>query len=852
LADKDLTFSIFGRDVNASKVLRQVGGAVGSLDEKLDGLGKTSLKSLAGLEAAAVGAGVGVAGGVLVATGAIVAAGVALAGNSAEVGAAWGNVVEEFKSGAEEAAAPMRGPLLNSIKTLHGTTRALQPQLRDAFTAGIPALEALTRGADGFARSAMPGVVKAVRSSEPVFRGFESFLVDTGLGFNDFFTGLSTGASSSGQILAEVGGIVRDTLGTVGPLLANLANEGAPSVEQLRIVLGNLFDVITALTTGGFPVMFTAANAALQVLGGLLAVVEPIASELGTLIGVLISLAAAFKLLSTIGGGMQAIGAGLTGFVSQVRDAGNNAEAGKGKFSALTAFMGGPWGIAFGVAGVALAIFGAKSAEAEQRQQDLANALRQSKGAIDDNVRSVALKNLQDVGALDKAKQLGISTRDLTDAYLGQGDAANDLKARLNGMIDAMDREGVPLQENAADTKRLVDEMMKRATTGRDLISVLDDSSDPNRKAVEDARLLADAMGAASRATDDMTLAGRTNEHAVGELRAAYMTLQDSVGDTNARLDALEKIMNRLSGQNETYEEAVQSLNDTVRGIGDTFGGNADQAKGWGDALLDASGKVITTSENGSKLRDTMKDLQRNTLAVADAMARNGASQQEVAAFVSATRDRFLEQRDALGLTESGANRLLDAYGLLPGEVSTVILTPNLGDRMAAVDAFRAKITTLPNGHVIIHADTVNAQGSIDRMVQANDGRIVRINIQTNGTIQPKDQYGRPVGMSYVASGGPVEAGKPYMVGERGPELVFPAESGWVANARDTAEIMRGGRLDNVHGVGSPGSMVYGGAVPEVRVTFDWGSGSGLTGADRLLWEWIKSTARTRGEVVFR
>lgn len=852
MADKDLTFSIFGRDVNASKVLRQVGGAVGGLEDRLDGLGKTSIKSLAGMEAAAVAGGVGVAGGVLVATGAIVAAGVALASNSAEVGAAWGNVVDEFKSGAEDAAAPMRGPLLNSIKTLQGTTRALQPQLRAAFTAGIPALEALTRGADGFARTAMPGVVTAVKSSEPVFRGFESFLVDTGLGFNDFFTGLSTGAASSGQILAEVGGIVRDTLGFVGPLLANLANEGAPSVEQLRIVLGDLFDVITALSSGGFPVMFTAATAALNILGGLLAVVEPIASELGTLIGILVSLAGAFKLLSAVGGGLQNLGAGLTGFVGQVRDAGTNAEAGKSKFGALTAFMGGPWGVAFGVAGVALAIFGAKSAEAEQRQQDLANALRQSKGAIDDNVRSVALKNLQESGALDKAKQLGISTRDLTDAYLGQGTATQDLTGRIKGMIDAMDAEGVPLQENAADTQKLVDEMNKRALAGRDVIDVLNDSADPNRKAVEDARLLAESMNEAARATDDMTLAGRSNEHAVGELRAAYMTLQDSVGDTNARLDALEKIMNRLSGQNETYEEAVQSLNDTVRGIGETFGGNADQAKGWGDSLLDASGKVITTTENGSRLRDTMKDLQRNTLAVADAMARNGSTQQEVAAFVSATRDRFLEQRDALGLTETGANRLLDAYGLLPAEVSTVILTPNLGDRMAAVDAFRAKIQTLPNGHVIIWADTHNAQGSIDRMIKANDGRIVRINIQTNGTIQPRDASGRPVGMAYIASGGPIEAGKPYMVGERGPELVFPAESGWVANARDTAEIMRGGRLDNVRGVGSDGAMTLGGGgVADVRVTLEWG-GAGGSDIERQFWTWFKASARARGEVVVR
>ena len=42
------------------------------------------------------------------------------------------------------------------------------------------------------------------------------------------------------------------------------------------------------------------------------------------------------------------------------------------------------------------------------------------------------------------------------------------------------------------------------------------------------------------------------------------------------------------------------------------------------------------------------------------------------------------------------------------------------------------------------------------------------------------------------ASGGPVVAGRPYIVGERGPELIFPNRSGYVATAGQTAALLSG------------------------------------------------------------
>ena len=61
----------------------------------------------------------------------------------------------------------------------------------------------------------------------------------------------------------------------------------------------------------------------------------------------------------------------------------------------------------------------------------------------------------------------------------------------------------------------------------------------------------------------------------------------------------------------------------------------------------------------------------------------------------------------------------------------------------------------------------------------------------------------RATAISYRADGGPIESGRPYIVGERGPELVVPNQSGTVIPAGRTQEILsgRGGTGIGVGGI---------------------------------------------------
>ena len=48
----------------------------------------------------------------------------------------------------------------------------------------------------------------------------------------------------------------------------------------------------------------------------------------------------------------------------------------------------------------------------------------------------------------------------------------------------------------------------------------------------------------------------------------------------------------------------------------------------------------------------------------------------------------------------------------------------------------------------------------------------------------------KPKAIEARRSGGGVEAGQPYLVGEEGPELIYPSKAGYVATARETAAMM--------------------------------------------------------------
>jgi hypothetical protein len=124
----------------------------------------------------------------------------------------------------------------------------------------------------------------------------------------------------------------------------------------------------------------------------------------------------------------------LASAIGGARDAaGGKGKGAIGSLGKLGTLVGasGPWGLAIAGGAAALGVFAAAQATAKQRSDELRDSLDKETGATTELSRARIFQTLQQRGAVDAAKLLGVSLRDLTDAAMGNSDAQAAVNAQL-------------------------------------------------------------------------------------------------------------------------------------------------------------------------------------------------------------------------------------------------------------------------------------------------------------------------------------------------------------------------------------------------------------------------------------
>lgn len=138
------------------------------------------------------------------------------------------------------------------------------------------------------------------------------------------------------------------------------------------------------------------------------------------------------------------------------------------------------------------------------------------------------------------------------------------------------------------------------------------------------------------------------------------------------------------------------------------------------------------------------------------------------------------------------------AFGWIPGVGSKIDgARTKLGDlqntanaRLSAVErSFKGAAASADRA-----ADTVgNVRAAVDRL---RDKTFTITTVQR--TVIEAQRDGKGGGVQARAGGGPVLPGQPYLVGEKGPELIVPRSAGHVMTAKETAAAL-GGATYNLH-----------------------------------------------------
>lgn len=337
--------------------------------------------------------------------------------------------------------------------------------------------------------------------------------------------------------------------------------------------------------------------------------------------------------------------------------------------SSVMSLLGGPWGIALTVAGVALSAFISQQQKAKAASEQLESALESGS-----DVASEIAGAYQDMSSggvklttwLDKA---GISLTDMTSAAMGNEAALK----RVNKQIKEIDKPGIGATAASAIKKALKEES-----------KAYDDASKKANEKSKAAKNAVDADGKSAAAAKDAANANKE--------------LGSSASDASEEIDDLVKSLFGLESGNLTADEAVDQLNQKIGELSDTCKDNGTVFNANGD-LLDRF------SEKGTKTRQALEDIASSAQNAAEKILKQGESTnfssgeiERANGVLQDARDAIIRQAEASGMSEQAANALADRWGLssdsIKASIDNIKKTADNNKAKLDVDDSKAKSKT--------------------------------------------------------------------------------------------------------------------------------------------------------------
>lgn len=337
--------------------------------------------------------------------------------------------------------------------------------------------------------------------------------------------------------------------------------------------------------------------------------------------------------------------------------------------SSVMSLLGGPWGIALTVAGVALSAFVSHQQKAKEAAEQLQSAL-ESGSSISETIAG-AYQDMSSGGVklttwLDKA---GISLTDMTSAAMGNEAALK----RVNKQIKEIDKPGIGGTAAYAIKKALKEES-----------KAYDDAS---KKANEKSKAAKNAVDADGKSAS-----------AAKEAASANKELGSSASDASSQIDDLVQALFGLESGNLTADQAVDQLNQKIGELSKTCEDNG--------VVFDQSGNLLDRfSEEGTKTKQALEDIASSAQNAAEKILKQGESTgfssgeiERANGVLQDARDAIIRQAEASGMSEQAANALADRWGLssdsIKASIDNIKKTADNNKAKLDVDDSKAKSKT--------------------------------------------------------------------------------------------------------------------------------------------------------------
>lgn len=510
-------------------------------------------------------------------------------------------------------------------------------------------------------------------------------------------------ATSASQ-MQVAGNQIKDALidigATVGPIFADMAKGVANAVRWWQSLPGPIKDVVT---------MVGLATAAATLFGGAALIAVP---------KVMAFRESMRTLVATSGAASTAMGkAGL--------------------------FLTGPWGAALGVATIALGAYGIAAGNAQAKQQafadagrEIADALKEQGGAINNNVRSVAAKKAADMGLLAVAKGLGIELDMVTDAILGQGTAYDDLVAKLEGMVTAErnaltnfwegDTEALAPQALLEGLKNLRGGLDGAKESEKDVAKATGAAAGEQKKQVDTTEALANAAEEAAGALDAMVKALDSVNGVTLSYREAQRSYIEQTRETSKVIADNGKILDLNSDKGM---ESARALDAQAKAAGDLAEASAREAESNYGAAAGAAALTASLNATRPALIEQARKLYGSKEAAAayvDQVLANVQANSALAPSLQMIQGELMRVRDAVN-------------GIPPKkEVNVGALT---APAIARLQELGYKVRTLDDGTVVVYGNTQPAYNALGGLINSinRSTASVSVNLRVNAAAVNKE-----------------------------------------------------------------------------------------------------------------
>lgn len=514
-------------------------------------------------------------------------------------------------------------------------------------------------------------------------------------------------ASAAWETVAEAMNVGNTAFADGNALLEEAAARYETTEAQVQLARNSINDLGITIGEAFLPVIGDAAESTSALVQYFQELPEPVQQATGAVgaVGAAVGVAASAFLLGvpkvaefrdamgTMGPRTQAVGRGL---------------------GSVVGILGGPWGIALAGAVTVGALFVGQQAEATARVNDLTQALLMSNGAIDENVRMTAVKTLADDGVLEKAREAGISLELVTDAYLGQAGAMEQLDAEVMAAIES----GTTWNDTLLGGEPVYSDAAVSASELAVKMQLLDgDVDEATQGAIDQQNAMgadAEAMGGAAAASD--LLMG-----AQGGLTGSYREATSAADEYRRAVEELTGSALSAIDAEIAWQEAIDNASEALTTNGVTLDLNTEAGRSnqraLNDLIRDGGDHIAMLIETEGVTEDTRAEQERMRKKIYDVALAFGASEEEADEYADMLNEIPEEASTSIDVDAEGRWWVLNSGGTSPMS-GRGIGGPNFADGGAVVGPGGPTDDVIPamlsNGEHVIPADEVAMAGGQD------------------------------------------------------------------------------------------------------------------------------------------